>query len=136
MNVAMNIFSQGIDPELDFSHIDEAVKIYEESTRMSISPRHPYAGSLVYTAFSGSHQDAIRKGMEAMKQHPDHWEVPYLPIDPMDVGRNYDPIVRINSQSGKGWRCLRSGTEFRSVSAQGLPAGFQHCYHKHERQTA
>ena len=102
MNVAMNIFSQGIDPELDFSHIDEAVKIYEESTRMSISPRHPYAGSLVYTAFSGSHQDAIRKGMEAMKQHPDHWEVPYLPIDPMDVGRNYDPIVRINSQSGKG----------------------------------
>ena len=102
MNVAMNIFSQGIDPELDFSHIDEAVKIYEESTRMSISPRHPYAGSLVYTAFSGSHQDAIRKGMEAMKQHPDRWEVPYLPIDPMDVGRNYDPIVRINSQSGKG----------------------------------
>ena len=69
---------------------------------MSISPRHPYAGSLVYTAFSGSHQDAIRKGIEAMKTHPDRWEVPYLPIDPMDVGRNYDPIVRINSQSGKG----------------------------------
>lgn len=102
MNVAMNLFSQGIDPALDFSHIDEAVRIYEESTHMKISPRHPYAGSLVYTAFSGSHQDAIRKGMEAMKQHPDRWEVPYLPIDPMDVGRNYDPIVRINSQSGKG----------------------------------
>ena len=102
MNVAMNIFSQGIDPELDFTQIDKAVGIYEASTRMSISPRHPYAGSLVYTAFSGSHQDAIRKGMEAMKTHPDRWEVPYLPIDPMDVGRNYDPIVRINSQSGKG----------------------------------
>ncbi len=102
MNVAMNLFSQGIDPELDFSEIDKAVEIYETSTRMSISPRHPYAGSLVYTAFSGSHQDAIRKGMEAMKAHPDRWEVPYLPIDPMDVGRNYDPIVRINSQSGKG----------------------------------
>ena len=102
MNVAMNIFSQGIDPELDFTQIDKAVGIYEASTRMSISPRHPYAGSLVYTAFSGSHQDAIRKGMEALKTHPDRWEVPYLPIDPMDVGRNYDPIVRINSQSGKG----------------------------------
>ncbi len=102
MNVAMNLFSQGIDPELDFSHIDETIEIYETSTRMQISPRHPYAGSLVYTAFSGSHQDAIRKGMEAMKSHPDRWEVPYLPIDPKDVGRNYDPIVRINSQSGKG----------------------------------
>jgi len=102
MTVAMNIFSQGIDPELDFSHIDDAVKIYEKSTRMSVHPRHPYAGSLVYTAFSGSHQDAIRKGMEAMKSHPDRWEVPYLPIDPKDVGRSYDPIVRINSQSGKG----------------------------------
>lgn len=102
MTVAMNIFSQGIDPELDFSHIDDAVDIYEKSTRMSVHPRHPYAGALVYTAFSGSHQDAIRKGMERMKEHPDRWEVPYLPIDPKDVGRNYDPIVRINSQSGKG----------------------------------
>ena len=100
--VALNIFSQGIDPELDFSHIDDAVEMFEKSTRMYIHPRHPYAGSLVYTAFSGSHQDAIRKGMEAMKSHPDRWEVPYLAIDPKDVGRSYDPIVRINSQSGKG----------------------------------
>ena len=100
--VALNIFSQGMDPELDFSHIDEAVEIFEKSTRMYVPPRHPYAGSLVYTAFSGSHQDAIRKGMEAMKSHPDRWEVPYLAIDPKDVGRSYDPIVRINSQSGKG----------------------------------
>ncbi|MGE4214984.1 MAG: 2-isopropylmalate synthase [Anaerotignaceae bacterium] len=102
MAVAMNIFSQGIDPQLDFSDIDSAVEIYERTTRLSVHPRHPYAGALVYTAFSGSHQDAIRKGMDRMKDHPDHWEVPYLPIDPMDVGRTYDPIVRINSQSGKG----------------------------------
>lgn len=102
MAVAMNIFSQGIDPELDFSDIDAAVEIYEKSTRLAVHPRHPYAGALVYTAFSGSHQDAIRKGMDRMREHPEHWEVPYLPIDPKDVGRTYDPIVRINSQSGKG----------------------------------
>lgn len=100
--VAMNLFTQGIDPKLDFSHIDETVEMFEKSTRMELSPRHPYAGSLVYTAFSGSHQDAIRKGMNAMRKHPDRWEVPYLLIDPKDVGRSYDPIVRINSQSGKG----------------------------------
>ncbi len=102
MTVAMNLFTQGIDPELDFSDIDEAVRTYEKYTRMTVHPRHPYAGALVYTAFSGSHQDAIRKGMERMKEHPDRWEVPYLHIDPKDVGRTYDPIVRINSQSGKG----------------------------------
>lgn len=100
--VALNLFTQGVDPELDFSHIDDAVEMFEKSTRMYISPRHPYAGSLVYTAFSGSHQDAIRKGMNAMRKHPERWEVPYLLIDPKDVGRTYDPIVRINSQSGKG----------------------------------
>ena len=102
VTLAMNLFTQGVDPKLDFSHIDEAVEIYERLTRMTVHPRHPYAGSLVYTAFSGSHQDAIRKGMERMKEHPDRWEVPYLHIDPKDVGRTYDPIVRINSQSGKG----------------------------------
>lgn len=102
MAVALNLFSQGIDPQLDFSNIDDAIEIYERLTKLFVHPRHPYAGSLVYTAFSGSHQDAIRKGMDRMKEHPDRWEVPYLPIDPMDVGRTYDPIVRINSQSGKG----------------------------------
>lgn len=100
--LALNLFSQGIDPELDFSNINQIIEVYESTTRMIVPPRHPYAGDLVYTAFSGSHQDAINKGMRAMKQHPDHWEVPYLPIDPMHVGRNYDPIIRINSQSGKG----------------------------------
>lgn len=102
MTIAMNLFTQGVDPMLDFTKIDEVVEIYENTTKMSVHSRHPYAGHLVYTAFSGSHQDAIRKGMEGMKNHPEHWEVPYLPIDPMDVGRNYDPIIRINSQSGKG----------------------------------
>jgi 2-isopropylmalate synthase len=100
--LALNLFSQGIDPELDFTDINSIIDVYERSTRMIVPPRHPYAGDLVYTAFSGSHQDAINKGMRAIKNHPDHWEVPYLPIDPMHVGRNYDPIIRINSQSGKG----------------------------------
>lgn len=102
MVVALNMFSQGVDPKLDFSDINSAIRIYEESTNMDVHPRHPYAGDLVYTAFSGSHQDAIKKGMAKMIEHPDRWEVPYLPIDPLDVGRNYDPIIRINSQSGKG----------------------------------
>lgn len=102
LTVALNMFSQGIDPELDFSHINETIDIYEKSTGLDVHPRHPYAGDLVYTAFSGSHQDAIKKGMAKMIEHPDSWEVPYLPIDPIDVGRSYDPIIRINSQSGKG----------------------------------
>lgn len=102
LTIALNMFSQGIDPELDFSHINDSIQIYESSTGMQVHPRHPYAGELVYTAFSGSHQDAIKKGMAKMVEHPDRWEVPYLPIDPLDVGRNYDPIIRINSQSGKG----------------------------------
>lgn len=102
MNIALNLFTQGIDPELDFSNINETIEIYESSTGLDVHPRHPYAGDLVYTAFSGSHQDAIKKGMAKMSEHPDRWEVPYLPIDPVDVGRNYDPIIRINSQSGKG----------------------------------
>ncbi len=101
LNIALNLFSQGIDPELDFSNINDSIEIYEKSTGISVHPRHPYAGDLVYTAFSGSHQDAIKKGMDKMAEHPNRWEVPYLPIDPMDVGRSYDPIIRINSQSGK-----------------------------------
>jgi len=102
MNMALNLYTQGIDPQLDFSQIDRMVTVYEEYTGMNVHPRHPYAGSLVYTAFSGGHQDAINKGMAKMKEHPERWEVPYLPIDPKDVGRTYDPIIRINSQSGKG----------------------------------
>jgi len=102
ITLAMNLYSQGIDPGLDFSNIDAAIAIYEKSTGLPVHPRHPYAGDLVYTAFSGSHQDAIRKGMARMKNGASQWAVPYLPIDPKDVGRSYDPIIRINSQSGRG----------------------------------
>ena len=100
--LALNMFTQGVNPGLNISDIDTIRTTAEECTGISVHPRHPYAGDLVYTAFSGSHQDAIRKGMEAMKSHMERWEVPYLPIDPKDVGRSYDPIIRINSQSGKG----------------------------------
>lgn len=103
MNVAMNLYSQGIDPELDFSHMNKIKAVYEHCTNMKVHERHPYAGELVFTAFSGSHQDAINKGTQYMKNSgTDFWEIPYLPIDPADVGREYEPIIRINSQSGKG----------------------------------
>ena len=100
ITLAMNLYAQGIDPRLDFSNIDKAVEVYTKYTALPVHPRHPYAGELVYTAFSGSHQDAIRKGMTRMKEHGGQWAMPYLPIDPMDVGRSYDPIIRVNSQSG------------------------------------
>lgn len=103
LNIAYNMFSQGIDPELKIEHINEIIEIYERCCKIPIHPRHPYAGKLVFTAFSGSHQDAINKGVKAMKERGrEIWEVPYLPIDPADIGREYEPIVRINSQSGKG----------------------------------
>jgi len=103
MTIALNLFSQGIDPGLDFSDINRVINTYEKCTRMMVPPRHPYAGELVYTAFSGSHQDAIRKGLNIYERDkPEYWEVPYLPIDPSDVGREYEAIIRINSQSGKG----------------------------------
>ena len=99
----MNMFTQGIDPELDFSHINDIKDMYERCTKMVVPPRQPYAGQLVFTAFSGSHQDAINKGTQYMREsNTPFWEVPYLPIDPADVGREYEPIIRINSQSGKG----------------------------------
>ena len=103
LNIAYNMFSQGINPELDIENVNEIIEIYERCTKMDIDPRHPYAGKLVFTAFSGSHQDAINKGVHALEQRKSpYWEVPYLPIDPSDLGRKYEPIVRINSQSGKG----------------------------------
>jgi len=103
VTLALNMFSQGIDPGLDFHDISGVVDVYERCTRMPVHPRHPYAGELVYTAFSGSHQDAISKGMKAREEEGSPvWEVPYLPIDPRDLGRTYRSIIRINSQSGKG----------------------------------
>ncbi|WP_175912008.1 2-isopropylmalate synthase [Burkholderia metallica] len=101
VTLALNLYSQGVDPGLDFSQINEVARTAEECTQLPIHPRHPYVGDLVFTAFSGSHQDAIKKGFAV--QRPDAvWEMPYLPIDPSDVGRTYDSIIRVNSQSGKG----------------------------------
>jgi 2-isopropylmalate synthase len=103
VTLALNLFSQGVDPELDISNINEYRRIVEHCNQLPVHPRHPYVGDLVYTAFSGSHQDAIKKGLEAMEHSGQRlWEVPYLPIDPQDVGRTYEDVIRVNSQSGKG----------------------------------
>ena len=104
VTLAMNMFSQGVDPELDFSNMPHVCEVYEECTGMKVDERSPYSGALVFAAFSGSHQDAIAKGMHWREEKdPSRWTVPYLPIDPTDVGRNYDAdVIRINSQSGKG----------------------------------
>ena len=103
VTLALNMHTQGVDPELDFSHINRIKEMYERCTKMKVGERQPYAGELVFTAFSGSHQDAINKGTQYMRESGSgKWEIPYLPIDPADVGREYEPIIRINSQSGKG----------------------------------
>ena len=103
VTMGLNMFTQGVDPKLDFSNLPKLREIYERCTNMQIDPRQPYIGELVFTAFSGSHQDAINKGYQYMKDSgTEMWEIPYLPIDPADVGREYEPIIRINSQSGKG----------------------------------
>ncbi|MGW3297178.1 2-isopropylmalate synthase [Streptomyces xiamenensis] len=111
VTLGMNLFSQGVDPQVDFSQIDDIRRTYEYCNQMEVPPRHPYAGDLVYTSFSGSHQDAIKKGFEAMDAEAARrgvgvdeltWDVPYLPIDPKDVGRSYEAVIRVNSQSGKG----------------------------------
>src|SRR5699024_7840521 len=111
VTLGLNLFSQGVDPQIDFSDIDEIRRIVEHCTQLPVAPRHPYGGDLVYTAFSGSHQDAIKKGFAAQEERAEKagvpvdeyaWDVPYLPIDPKDVGRNYEAVIRVNSQSGKG----------------------------------
>jgi 2-isopropylmalate synthase len=103
VTLGLNLFTQGVEPGIDFSDINELVRTAEYCNQLPVHPRHPYAGDLVFTAFSGSHQDAIKKGFAAMKQsNSGLWEVPYLPIDPQDVGRSYEAVIRINSQSGKG----------------------------------
>jgi 2-isopropylmalate synthase len=101
VTLALNLYTQGVDPKLDFSNINEAARCAEACNQLPIHPRHPYVGDLVFTAFSGSHQDAIKKGLDA-RRNGDLWDVPYLPVDPSDLGRSYDSIIRVNSQSGKG----------------------------------
>ena len=125
MNLAYNMFSQGIDPKLAIEHVNESIEIYERCCKIPIHPRHPYAGKLVFTAFSGSHQDAINKGVKAMKERGSEiWQVPYLPIDPADIGREYEPIVRINSQSGKGGVAFIMDTYFGFKLPKGMHKEF------------
>ena len=125
VTVALNLFTQGVDPELDLSHIDEARAIVEECNELPVHPRHPYVGELVYTAFSGSHQDAIKKGMYAQERSgSDLWDVPYLSIDPADVGRSYEAIIRVNSQSGKGGVAYLMAAEHHLELPRGLQVEF------------
>ena len=125
LNIAYNMFSQGIDPELAIEHVNESIEIYERCCKIPVHPRHPYAGKLVFTAFSGSHQDAINKGVKAMKERGgEYWEVPYLPIDPADIGSEYEPIVRINSQSGKGGVAFVMDTYFGFKLPKGMHREF------------
>ncbi len=125
LTVAYNMFSQGINPELDIDDINEIVDVCERCTKMGVDERHPYAGKLVFTAFSGSHQDAINKGVAAMRERDsEYWQVPYLPIDPADIGRVYEPIVRINSQSGKGGVAFVMSTYFGFKLPKGMHREF------------
>ena len=125
LTLAYNMFSQGIDPELEISDVKRIAEVYERCTKMHIDPRHPYAGKLVFTAFSGSHQDAINQGMHALLERQSKvWQVPYLPIDPSDIGREYEPIVRINSQSGKGGVAFVMDTFFGFKLPRGMHKEF------------
>jgi 2-isopropylmalate synthase len=131
LTIAYNMFSQGIDPELRIGNINEIIEIYERCCKLPVHPRHPYAGKLVFTAFSGSHQDAINKGTAAMREREcPHWQVPYLPIDPADIGREYEPIVRINSQSGKGGVAFIMDTYFGFKLPKGMHKEFSQIIQK------
>jgi 2-isopropylmalate synthase len=125
ITLALNLLTQGVDPKLDLSELDEARRIVEACNELPIHPRHPYVGDLVYTAFSGSHQDAIKKGMDAQERSgSDVWDVPYLPLDPKDVGRDYEAIIRVNSQSGKGGVAYLMKTEHHLDLPRGLQIDF------------
>ncbi len=140
VTLGMNLFSQGIDPQIDFSDIDEIRRTVEYCTQLPVHPRHPYAGDLVYTAFSGSHQDAIKKGLEALDRAADEagrpvgelmWEAPYLPIDPKDVGRSYEAVIRVNSQSGKGGVAYILKAEHRLDLPRRLQIEFSRAVQRH-----
>jgi 2-isopropylmalate synthase len=125
ITIALNLLTQGVDPELDLSQLDEAKAIVEECNELPIHPRHPWVGELVYTAFSGSHQDAIKKGMHAQQRGGSElWDVPYLPIDPADLGRDYEAIIRVNSQSGKGGVAYLMESEHSLELPRGLQVEF------------
>ena len=127
ITLAMNMYTQGVDPGLDFSDINRIRTVYERCTKMKVGERQPYAGELVFTAFSGSHQDAINKGVQYRKENRSRlWEIPYLPIDPADVGRQYEPIIRINSQSGKGGAAFVMQQSFGYDLPKAMHAEFGH----------
>ena len=130
VTLALNMHTQGVDPQLDFSDINAVARTYEHCTQLPIHPRHPYVGDLVFTAFSGSHQDAIKKGFVAQKAD-EQWAVPYLPIDPADVGRSYDSVIRVNSQSGKGGIAYLMETEHGIVMPRRLQVEFSGVVQKH-----
>ena len=140
VTLGMNLFSQGIDPQIDFSDIDEIRRTVEYCTQMRVPERQPYAGDLVYTAFSGSHQDAIKKGLEALDKQAAAegrpvgeiaWEAPYLPIDPKDVGRSYEAVIRVNSQSGKGGVAYIMKSEHRLDLPRRLQIEFSRVIQQH-----
>ncbi len=137
VNMALNMFTQGVDPLLDLSDINHIKNVYMRCTGMDIHDRHPYVGDLVYTAFSGSHQDAINKGIKALRKNKSTiWAVPYLPIDPKDVGRCYESIIRINSQSGKGGVAYIMDTEFGFEMPKAMHVDFGHVVQKFTEQSA
>lgn len=130
VTLALNLYTQGVDPGLDFSDINAVARTVEYCNQLPIHPRHPYVGDLVFTAFSGSHQDAIKKGFAA--QRPDgFWNVPYLPVDPKDVGRNYDSVIRVNSQSGKGGIAYLLEAEYGVVMPRRLQIEFSGVVQQH-----
>lgn len=132
VTIALNMYTQGINPHLEISNINAIREIYERTTKMEVHERHPYAGDLVFTAFSGSHQDAISKGKTYMKEHNSKiWEVPYLPIDPSDIGREYDAVIRINSQSGKGGSAYIMQTYFGFVLPKSMQPEFGNAVKKY-----
>ena len=130
VTLALNMYTQGVNPGLDFSDINAVARTYEHCTQLPIHPRHPYVGDLVFTAFSGSHQDAIKKGFTA-QEAVEQWNVPYLPIDPADVGRSYDSVIRVNSQSGKGGIAYLMETEHGVVMPRRLQVEFSSVVQKH-----
>ncbi|RZS30174.1 2-isopropylmalate synthase [Corticibacter populi] len=129
VNVALNMYIQGVDPELDFSHIDEIKRTVEHCNQLPVHPRHPYVGELVFTSFSGSHQDAIKKAFNARKEG-DIWDMPYLPIDPKDLGRSYEAVIRVNSQSGKGGISYLLESEYKVVLPRKLQIEFSQVVQK------